>query len=274
MNPSLDSTLSNFLESLFLKISFKKENLWISLVKKASPLVFHLGIAITVINLFLFLSLAIRLKSLDTMFVLAILVALYPVFFFSWRNILDLLEKELSYQKDFTLPDPLRKSIGAILLGLSFATLFGGLLWGISSGNVIVVVSGVLGAFLFYQWFSAMFYPSTIGISFRDASFDETPLVFLDWLILKLLVFYLFIVELSVIGMAVTPFVIIVDLIRAWSVKSPRVIYEMALIHQGIWVGSLMFPVIGYFMFQGWVFVWNLPKRIWIKSKEDINEKS
>lgn len=270
MNPS--ESMANFLNHLFLKVAFKKEKGWITFIEKVSPFVFYSGILTTILNVFLFLSLAVRLKRFDAVIIMVVLVVLYPVLFYGWKNIVDLMERDLVFKRRFALPDPLRTSAEAVLLGLSLATLVAGLFWGISTSNILMVVLGIIGAFFLYQWFSAMVNPSTIGISFSNTSLKDTPLVFPDWLILKFLMFYLFVVELSIIGMVITPFVMAVDLIRAWSVKAPIVVYETALTHQGIWIGSLVVPVVGYFILQGWIFGWELLKRIWVRAKEDIDE--
>lgn len=272
MSPS--ELISNFLTSLFSKIAFNKEKGWVLFLAKLSSLVFYSGVLIAVLNLLLFLSLSVRLKRFDSVIIMAVLIVLYPVLFHGWKNIVDLMEKGLVFRGRFALPDPLRVSVEAVLLVSSVATLVAGLFWGISGGNILPVAAGILGAFFFYQWFSAIVNPSTIGISFDNVSSGETPLVFPDWLILKFLMFYLFVVELSIVGMIVTPLVMVVDLIRAWSAKAPGVVYETALAHQGMWIGSLVIPVMGYFVVQGWIFGWDLLRKIWIKAKEDVDEAS
>lgn len=267
---NLSELMANFLNQLFSRIALQKEKAWILFIAKMSPLVFYSGALMTIVNLFLFLSLAVRLKRFDAVIIMVVLVFLYPILFYGWKSVIELMEKD--FKRCFALPDSLRISVEAILLGLSLTTLIAGLFWGVSTGNILPVVAGILGAFFLYQWFSAMVYPTTVGISFENISSEKAPLVFPDWLILKFLMFYLFMVELSIVGMLIIPFVMAVDLIRTWSVKTPGMIYEAALIHQGIWIGSLVIPVMGYFMLQGWIFGWELLKRIWIRAKEDIDE--
>jgi hypothetical protein len=121
-------------------------------------------------------------------------------------------------------------------------------------------------------------FPECIGISFEEPPPKSVPLIFIDWLILKFLVFFVFLVELSVAAMVIAPFVLAIDIIRAWSFKTPAVIYVTAIFHQGIWIGALVIPLVGYFCLQWWIFGWELLKRIWIKTfecrqKEVIDEK-
>jgi hypothetical protein len=170
----------------------------------------------------------------------------------------------------------LRIAIGAVLFGLCLIAVLGGLVWSILIGNLLVFLIGIIAGFLFYQWSSVMIYPATIEIKFENTVVQNSVLIFPDWLILKVLVLYLFCVELSILAVFVTPFVFIVDIIRAWNVTLSNVpfLYATSLMHQGIWTGALVSPLVGYVLLQGWIFLWEVLKKVWSNRRDDKEENN
>lgn len=268
MEKSVSEKVVEILQSVLPKIAVKKENIWLSSLNRASPLMFYLATAIAVINVFLFLSLAIRMSRFDPVIILVLFTVLYPLLFSTWKNLIAWLDTSSFFKRSFALPSALLNSISSLVLALCAASLVGGLVWGISTGSVVVVIVGFITSLFLYQLFSVLMSPECLGISFEEPSRNSVPLIFVDWLILKLLMLFLFMVEISIVAMAITPFVLAIDLIRAWSFKTPGLVYTAALFHQGLWIGALVIPLVGYFALLGWIFGWELLKRIWDKTFE------
>jgi len=259
------------IDYLLSKLVVRKEKIWISWLERASPLVWYVGALLSFLNIILFLSFAVRLKRLDPVFALIILVGLYPLLYLAWRNTVDFIGKSQIFKKSLFIPDLLRIAIGAVLFGLCLIAVLGGLVWSILIGNLLVFLIGIIAGFLFYQWSSVMIYPATIEIKFENTVVQNSVLIFPDWLILKVLVLYLFCVELSILAVFVTPFVFIVDIIRAWNVTLSNVpfLYATSLMHQGIWTGALVSPLVGYVLLQGWIFLWEVLKKVWSNPRND-----
>jgi len=259
------------IDYLLSKLVVRKEKIWISWLERASPLVWYVGALLSFLNIILFLSFAVRLKRLDPVFALIILVGLYPLLYLVWRNTVDFIGKSQIFKKSLFIPDLLRIAIGAVLFGLCLIAVLGGLVWSILIGNLLVFLIGIIAGFLFYQWSSVMIYPATIEIKFENTVVQNSVLIFPDWLILKVLVLYLFCVELSILAVFVTPFVFIVDIIRAWNVTLSNVpfLYATSLMHQGIWTGALVSPLVGYVLLQGWIFLWEVLKKVWSNPRND-----
>jgi hypothetical protein len=271
MQDSWSYQVSLKIDYLLSKLVVRKEKIWISWLERASPLVWYVGALLSFLNIILFLSFAVRLKRLDPVFVLIILVGLYPLLYLAWRNTVDFIGKSQIFKKSLFIPDLLRIAIGAVLFGLCLIAVLGGLVWSILIGNLLVFLIGIIAGFLFYQWSSVMIYPATIEIKFENTVVQNSVLIFPDWLILKVLVLYLFCVELSILAVFVTPFVFIVDIIRAWNVTLSNVpfLYATSLMHQGIWTGALVFPLVGYVLLQGWIFLWEVLKKVWSNRRDD-----
>lgn len=248
----------------------RKEKIWVSLLYRSSPLLFYAGILISFLNIILLLSFAVRLRRLDPVLVLFILVILYVLLFLTWKNSIDFIGKVQVFRKSLFMPDLLRTAIGSVIFGLCLVSLLGGLIWSILMGNPPVLLCGIIAAFLFYQWSSIMIYPENIEVEFKNVNVENQSLIFVDWLILKFLIFYLFCIELSIVAVCFTPLVLLVDLIRLWNATPSNVslLYTVSLTHQGIWVGALIFPLVGYILLQGWVFLWEVLKRVWSKNNE------
>lgn len=259
------------IDYLLSKLVVRKEKIWISWLERASPLVWYVGALLSFLNIILFLSFAVRLKRLDPVFALIILVGLYPLLYLVWKNTVDFIGKSQIFKKSLFIPDLLRIAIGAVLFGLCLIAVLGGLVWSILIGNLLVFLIGIIAGFLFYQWSSVMIYPATIEIKFENTVVQNSVLIFPDWLILKVLVLYLFCVELSILAVFVTPFVFIVDIIRAWNVTLSNVpfLYATSLMHQGIWTGALVSPLVGYVLLQGWIFLWEVLKKVWSNPRND-----
>jgi len=255
---------SSKIDNLLSRFVVRKEKIWISWLERASPLVWYVGVLLSFINIVLFLSFAVRLKRLDPVFDLVILVVLYPLLYLAWKNTIDFIEKSQIFKKRLFIPDLLRIAIGAVLFGLCLISIVGGLVWSILIGNVLVLLSGIIAGFLFYQWSSIMIYPETAEIKFENTDVQNSALIFPDWIILKVLVLYLFWVELSILAVFVTPFVFIVDIIRAWNVSLSHLssLYTTSLMHQGIWTCALVSPLVGYVLLQGWIFLWEVLKKV------------
>lgn len=264
------------IDYLLSKLVVRKEKIWISWLERASPLVWYVGALLSFLNIILFLSFAVRLKRLDPVFALIILVGLYPLLYLAWRNTVDFIGKSQIFKKSLFIPDLLRIAIGAVLFGLCLIAVLGGLVWSILIGNLLVFLIGIIAGFLFYQWSSVMIYPATIEIKFENTVVQNSVLIFPDWLILKVLVLYLFCVELSILAVFVTPFVFIVDIIRAWNVTLSNVpfLYATSLMHQGIWTGALVSPLVGYVLLQGWIFLWEVLKKVWSNPRNDKEENN
>jgi hypothetical protein len=276
MKDSWSYQVSLKIDYLLSKLVVRKEKIWISWLERASPLVWYVGALLSFLNIILFLSFAVRLKRLDPVFVLIILVGLYPLLYLAWRNTVDFIGKSQIFKKSLFIPDLLRIAIGAVLFGLCLIAVLGGLVWSILIGNLLVFLVGIIAGFLFYQWSSVMIYPATIEIKFENTVVQNSVLIFPDWLILKVLVLYLFCVELSILAVFVTPFVFIVDIIRAWNVTLSNVpfLYATSLMHQGIWTGALVFPLVGYVLLQGWIFLWEVLKKVWSNRRDDKEENN
>jgi len=276
MQDSWSYQVSLKIDYLLSKLVVRKEKIWISWLERASPLVWYVGALLSFLNIILFLSFAVRLKRLDPVFVLIILVGLYPLLYLAWRNTVDFIGKSQIFKKSLFIPDLLRIAIGAVLFGLCLIAVLGGLVWSILIGNLLVFLIGIIAGFLFYQWSSVMIYPATIEIKFENTVVQNSVLIFPDWLILKVLVLYLFCVELSILAVFVTPFVFIVDIIRAWNVTLSNVpfLYATSLMHQGIWTGALVFPLVGYVLLQGWIFLWEVLKKVWSNRRDDKEENN
>jgi len=259
------------IDYLLSKLVVRKEKIWISWLERASPLVWYVGALLSFLNIILFLSFAVRLKRLDPVFALIILVGLYPLLYLVWKNTVDFIGKSQIFKKSLFIPDLLRIAIGAVLFGLCLIAVLGGLVWSILIGNLLVFLIGIIAGFLFYQWSSVMIYPATIEIKFENTVVQNSVLIFPDWLILKVLVLYLFCVELSILAVFVTPFVFIVDIIPAWNVTLSNVpfLYATSLMHQGIWTGALVSPLVGYVLLQGWIFLWEVLKKVWSNPRND-----
>jgi len=264
------------IDYLLSKLVVRKEKIWISWLERASPLVWYVGALLSFLNIILFLSFAVRLKRLDPVFALIILVGLYPLLYLVWKNTVDFIGKSQIFKKSLFIPDLLRIAIGAVLFGLCLIAVLGGLVWSILIGNLLVFLIGIIAGFLFYQWSSVMIYPATIEIKFENTVVQNSVLIFPDWLILKVLVLYLFCVELSILAVFVTPFVFIVDIIRAWNVTLSNVpfLYATSLMHQGIWTGALVSPLVGYVLLQGWIFLWEVLKKVWSNPRNDKEENN
>jgi len=276
MKDSWSYQVSLKIDYLLSKLVVRKEKIWISWLERASPLVWYVGALLSFLNIILFLSFAVRLKRLDPVFALIILVGLYPLLYLAWRNTVDFIGKSQIFKKSLFIPDLLRIAIGAVLFGLCLIAVLGGLVWSILIGNLLVFLVGIIAGFLFYQWSSVMIYPATIEIKFENTVVQNSVLIFPDWLILKVLVLYLFCVELSILAVFVTPFVFIVDIIRAWNVTLSNVpfLYATSLMHQGIWTGALVFPLVGYVLLQGWIFLWEVLKKVWSNRRDDKEENN
>ena len=276
MQDSWSYQVSLKIDYLLSKLVVRKEKIWISWLERASPLVWYVGALLSFLNIILFLSFAVRLKRLDPVFALIILVGLYPLLYLVWRNTVDFIGKSQIFKKSLFIPDLLRIAIGAVLFGLCLIAVLGGLVWSILIGNLLVFLVGIIAGFLFYQWSSVMVYPATIEIKFENTVVQNSVLIFPDWLILKVLVLYLFCVELSILAVFVTPFVFIVDIIRAWNVTLSNVpfLYATSLMHQGIWTGALVFPLVGYVLLQGWIFLWEVLKKVWSNRRDDKEENN
>ena len=276
MQDSWSYQVSLKIDYLLSKLVVRKEKIWISWLERASPLVWYVGALLSFLNIILFLSFAVRLKRLDPVFALIILVGLYPLLYLAWRNTVDFIGKSQIFKKSLFIPDLLRIAIGAVLFGLCLIAVLGGLVWSILIGNLPVFLVGIIAGFLFYQWSSVMIYPATIEIKFENTVVQNSVLIFPDWLILKVLVLYLFCVELSILAVFVTPFVFIVDIIRAWNVTLSNVpfLYATSLMHQGIWTGALVFPLVGYVLLQGWIFLWEVLKKVWSNRRDDKEENN
>jgi len=276
MQDSWSYQVSLKIDYLLSKLVVRKEKIWISWLERASPLVWYVGALLSFLNIILFLSFAVRLKRLDPVFVLIILVGLYPLLYLAWRNTVDFIGKSQIFKKSLFIPDLLRIAIGAVLFGLCLIAVLGGLVWSILIGNILVLLGGIVAGLLFYQWSSVMIYPATIEIKFENTVVQNSVLIFPDWLILKVLVLYLFCVELSILAVFVTPFVFIVDIIRAWNVTLSNVpfLYATSLMHQGIWTGALVFPLVGYVLLQGWIFLWEVLKKVWSNRRDDKEENN
>jgi hypothetical protein len=271
MKDSWSYQVSLKIDYLLSKLVVRKEKIWISWLERASPLVWYVGALLSFLNIILFLSFAVRLKRLDPVFALIILVGLYPLLYLVWKNTVDFIGKSQIFKKSLFIPDLLRIAIGAVLFGLCLIAVLGGLVWSILIGNLLVFLVGIIAGFLFYQWSSVMIYPATIEIKFENTVVQNSVLIFPDWLILKVLVLYLFCVELSILAVFVTPFVFIVDIIRAWNVTLSNVpfLYATSLMHQGIWTGALVSPLVGYVLLQGWIFLWEVLKKVWSNRRDD-----
>lgn len=276
MQDSWSYQVSLKIDYLLSKLVVRKEKIWISWLERASPLVWYVGALLSFLNIILFLSFAVRLKRLDPVFALIILVGLYPLLYLVWRNTVDFIGKSQIFKKSLFIPDLLRIAIGAVLFGLCLIAVLGGLVWSILIGNLLVFLIGIIAGFLFYQWSSVMIYPATIEIKFENTVVQNSVLIFPDWLILKVLVLYLFCVELSILAVFVTPFVFIVDIIRAWNVTLSNVpfLYATSLMHQGIWTGALVSPLVGYVLLQGWIFLWEVLKKVWSNPRNDKEENN
>jgi hypothetical protein len=276
MKDSWSYQISLKIDYLLSKLVVRKEKIWISWLERASPLVWYVGALLSFLNIILFLSFAVRLKRLDPVFALIILVGLYPLLYLAWRNTVDFIGKSQIFKKSLFIPDLLRIAIGAVLFGLCLIAVLGGLVWSILIGNLLVFLIGIIAGFLFYQWSSVMIYPATIEIKFENTVVQNSVLIFPDWLILKVLVLYLFCVELSILAVFVTPFVFIVDIIRAWNVTLSNVpfLYATSLMHQGIWTGALVSPLVGYVLLQGWIFLWEVLKKVWSNRRDDKEENN
>jgi hypothetical protein len=276
MKDSWSYQVSLKIDYLLSKLVVRKEKIWISWLERASPLVWYAGALLSFLNIILFLSFAVRLKRLDPVFALIILVGLYPLLYLAWRNTVDFIVKSQIFKKSLFIPDLLRIAIGAVLFGLCLIAVLGGLVWSILIGNLLVFLIGIIAGFLFYQWSSVMIYPATIEIKFENTVVQNSVLIFPDWLILKVLVLYLFCVELSILAVFVTPFVFIVDIIRAWNVTLSNVpfLYATSLMHQGIWTGALVSPLVGYVLLQGWIFLWEVLKKVWSNRRDDKEENN
>jgi len=276
MKDSWSYQISLKIDYLLSKLVVRKEKIWISWLERASPLVWYVGALLSFLNIILFLSFAVRLKRLDPVFALIILVGLYPLLYLVWKNTVDFIGKSQIFKKSLFIPDLLRIAIGAVLFGLCLIAVLGGLVWSILIGNLLVFLIGIIAGFLFYQWSSVMIYPATIEIKFENTVVQNSVLIFPDWLILKVLVLYLFCVELSILAVFVTPFVFIVDIIRAWNVTLSNVpfLYATSLMHQGIWTGALVSPLVGYVLLQGWIFLWEVLKKVWSNRRDDKEENN
>jgi len=276
MQDSWSYQVSLKIDYLLSKLVVRKEKIWISWLERASPLVWYVGALLSFLNIILFLSFAVRLKRLDPVFALIILVGLYPLLYLVWKNTVDFIGKSQIFKKSLFIPDLLRIAIGAVLFGLCLIAVLGGLVWSILIGNLLVFLIGIIAGFLFYQWSSVMIYPATIEIKFENTVVQNSVLIFPDWLILKVLVLYLFCVELSILAVFVTPFVFIVDIIRAWNVTLSNVpfLYATSLMHQGIWTGALVSPLVGYVLLQGWIFLWEVLKKVWSNPRNDKEENN
>ena len=93
MQDSWSYQVSLKIDYLLSKLVVRKEKIWISWLERASPLVWYAGALLSFLNIILFLSFAVRLKRLDPVFALIILVGLYPLLYLAWRNTVDFIGK-------------------------------------------------------------------------------------------------------------------------------------------------------------------------------------
>ncbi len=277
---SASEKLSNGINNLLDKLTFKRKELYLDIYSKLiTPCLIACSV-IFVINIVLFLSLAIKLKRFEPLLIAVVVSFILPLLFFSWKNMVDFVVANRIFAISLFLPKVFCSVVGSLLLAIAILVLIASLVASVYMGSFLIMFASLVASLLLYQWFSVLIRPELLGFSFKEK--DYPVLIFPDWAIFKAFMLYCITLEISFLGLILTPFLLFYDLFQTWTLSASHLIsrfYSTVLLHQAVWALLLAFPVIGYLCLQAWVFTIEVFKGLWLKcfvkpnNKEEKNEE-
>ncbi len=252
-----------------------RENLYTSLLCRSVSLVGLAGVLTVVLNVIVFLTLAVRLRRFDPVLFIVVWGIAYLILFMAWEHIVRLLGERGVFRRSFSIPYFLRQAVAMVVFVLALLVFFGCLVSGVAQGQASLLGVGVVGAGFAYQFFSLLLHPEMLGMSYRKEDSSRAALVFPEWLLFKVYVGYFLLMEATVIVLIITPIVLMVDLVTIWSAPASHILslYATVSFHQGLWVCALLLPIVGYVMLQGWVFCWELLESVWRCVEQKVNKE-